>query len=428
MDKPRQIPVAKILRMGPSRRTLRLATHLALTATAVAVAAGCGATGATSSSGGAKISSSSVVQIAVPAALSGPGAEIGTGAARGIEAAAAAINADGGVLGHQVQVTVKDDAGNASNALALTRSMLTSQQAVAILGSSTSATAQAEAELAREYNVPLLLWGGNDASLTSGTAGSNVFQLEPSTLMEPLASAEYLSRATTGKRYYFIAPDYSFGHDTVAAFKSSMTRLGHPVTDLGEQYVQVGQSSYASYISAAMATRPDVIYLLLFGTDEITFLQEAASYGVFKNTKVYAILGTDLETAMGKNTPAGLYLEDRAPFFLISGTQAASFVNKYRAMYHQWPDEWAFLGYSSLQVWAQAAEKAGSLSGSKVLPALTSTAFRTIRGDFTIRSCDRQAVVPDYFWRTAPVLGTTGWPEATQEFQSDASATLPQCP
>lgn len=403
-------------------RALAFRAVVTLAVCGVAVA-GCGSGGSPS----AKAAGGGTIALGAPASLSGPGAVIGEGATRGMEMAVANLDASGGVLKHRVELVSKDDQGEVSTALSLTREMTASQHVAAILGSSTSATAAAEAGVANQTKTPLLLWGGNDTSLTQGANLPYVFQLEPSTYMEPRASAQYLSRIHA-TRYYFIAPDYSFGHNTVAEFKQAMKEIGHPIVDVGEQYVPVGTSSYGSYISAALAAKAQVIYTLMFGSDETTLLKQAKSYGAFAKAHVFAILGTDVESVMHSETPTGLLLEDRAPFFGIAGSAASAFASEYKAKYGEWPTEWALLGYSAVQMWADAAKKAGSLEGAKVASALSGHEYATVRGPIEVRSCDHQALVSDYFWQVGNGTDSYGLPQTVGMFVSEPSKTLPSCP
>ena len=71
-----------------------------------ALLAGTAACGSSSSS---KSTSSGPVKIGVVAPLTGPFAPLGIGDKAAIEQEVARINADGGVLGRKLEVTVKDD-------------------------------------------------------------------------------------------------------------------------------------------------------------------------------------------------------------------------------------------------------------------------------------------------------------------------------
>lgn len=361
--------------------------------------------------------------IGVPTVLTGPFAEFGEGADRGISAEVAALNAKGGLLGKQVKVVFEDDGASVPAAITNTKSMILNDHAVAIFGASTSSTGAAEEALAGQYHVPYLMWGGNDISLTTTDFNHYAFQLEPSTYMEPLAAAQYLSKLPY-RRYYFITPNYSFGRDDVNSFEASMKSLGINLDILGTSYVPLFLNDYGPYISAAMATHPQIIFLGIFGGDEITFLKQAATYNLFANTTVFGPTGTDVMLAMGSETPSGIYLNDRAPFFALTNPEVPKLVNEYHLTYGGWPSEWYFLGMSAIQTWAQGVEKAHSFNGTKVADALSGATVSTIRGTFTIRPCDHQAIVPDYFFKTGTTISKYGFPTPEDVFVSNPQSTL----
>lgn len=414
-----------------SKRRLRRSIPAVAVAAALAATAGaCGSTGKTNTSAQPAASPKSnftgTVTIGVPTVLTGPFAGFGQGADRGINAAIAQLNASGGVLGKQVKAVFEDDGAKVSTALTNSRNMILNDHAVALLGASTSSTAAAEAGVASQYHVPLLLWGGNDISLTTTDYNSYVFQLEPSTYMEPLAFAQYMAKLPY-TRYYFIAPNYSFGHDDVNSFTAQMKKDGVKLKVVGTSYVPLFLTNYDSYITAAMATHPQVIFLGIFSGDEETFIKQAESYGLFSKVKVAGPTGTDVMAALGSETPAGMILNDRSPYFAIANPAARAYAASYHASYGSWPTEWALLGYSAVQTWAQGVEKAKSFGGPAVSSALSGATVSTIRGTFQIRACDHQAVVPDYFGVVPSHFNPSTGFALTNIFASDPSKTMMPC-
>lgn len=398
----------------------------AVALTLVTIVAACGSTGTKSTSSNGKQFTGSVT-IGVPTVLTGPFAGFGQGADQGIKDAVAQLNANGGLLGKKVNPVFEDDGAKVPAALTNSRGMVVQDHAVALFGGSTSSTAAAEAGVAGQYKVPLMLWGGNDISLTTKDFNQYLFQLEPSTYMEPLAFAQYMSKLSLTK-YYFISPNYSFGHDDVNSFTAAMKKLGVKLDTTGTSYVQLFLNNYNSYISAALATHPQAIFLGIFSGDEITFIKQAETYGLFKNVKVAGPTGTDVLLALKSGTPAGMILNDRAPFFGIKDPAAMTYANTYHAKYGSWPSEWALLGYSSIQTWAQGVKTAGTFDGTKVSKALSGATVNTVRGSFKIRGCDHQAVVPDYFGTVASKVNPKyGFPKLNNIFVSNPQQTLMPC-
>jgi branched-chain amino acid transport system substrate-binding protein len=130
----------------------------------------------------------------------------------------------------------------------------------ALFGSSTSATAAAEEALAGQSKLPMMIFAGNDISLTTTNFNAYSFQLQPSTYMEPRAVAQYLAKSRPA-RIFTISPDYSFGHSYVSNFMAGLKENGVEATLVGEQYPPLASTDYTSYISAALAAKPDFVFV-----------------------------------------------------------------------------------------------------------------------------------------------------------------------
>ena len=410
-----------------SRRVVSVAAAgaIALGVTAVCLAGPASAASKTKFSGS--------VTIGVDSATSGFFGASGVSGNDGITMAVDALNASGGLLGKKVHVLFRNDNASVPTAEANTEGLLETDHVVALFGASTSSTAGVMESLATKYKTPLMIFNGNTVSTVTSTYSPYAFQLQPNTYMEPIGIAQFLAKEPSSKKpdlkYYFITPNYSFGRTEQSSFESSMSKLGVKLDDLGTSYTSIGQTSFTSAISAAAATHPQIIFTTIFGGDTVTFLKEAESYGLLKNTAVFVLTGTTTDLALGKSTPTkNLYLSDRAPFFEVHTAAMTKFVAAYHKKYGVWPSEWAVLGYSAVQSWAQGVEKAKSFGGTKVSKTLAGDTFHTLKGTFTIEACDHQAVVPDYFWASAPQVSSKyGFPLAKTVFISNPKDTLMSC-
>jgi branched-chain amino acid transport system substrate-binding protein len=396
---------------------------VALTAAALAA---CGSSSSSTPASSSKFTGT--VTIGVDTATSGFFGESGVDGDDGITMAVNTINKSGGLLGKKVDVVFRNDNASVPTAISNTQSMIQNDHVVALLGASTSSTVGAMESLATQYKIPLMIWNGNDIATVTKDYSKYAFQLQPNTYMEPLGAAQYLSKLPF-RRYYFITPDYSFGRDDIDSFQASMKSLGIHLINLGVSYTQIGQPSFTSDISAALATHPQMIFLGIFGGDEVTFIRQAESYNLFSKTAVFGPTGTDTLLALKGSTPTkNLYLNDRAPFFAIHSAAMTSFTNEFHKLYGSWPSEWAILAYSAVQTWAQGVQKAHSFGGNAVSAALKGATIHSLRGTFQIEACDNQAVVPDYFGKvSSTILPKYGFPLLTDLFVSSPTKTLMSC-
>lgn len=363
----------------------------------ILIAAGCGSSstgGASGPSGGG----GGTVTVGESTTLSGAIADLGQTGLDGVQLAAADLNAHGGVLGKKITVVSADDAATPATGAANARSMVLSQHVAALFGPVSSAVAAAEEQVAAQYRVPVFFHTSNDIGLMTTHFTKYAFQNVPNTVMEPRAVAAYLARQVGHSKVTIatFAPDYSFGHDTVAAFLKALTDLHVSYRLVQQEFPPLGATSISSYLSALESAHPQYVFNAQFGGDLVAFTKQAQGYGFFARTKVIAMYAYSPLQALGTSAPGGAIGFDRAPFWAISGPRLAAFVAEFHAKYGQYPSEWAILGYSAVQEWAYAVTKARTFSADAVAAALPGATVPTIIGPVTIRACDHQAELPEY--------------------------------
>jgi len=328
--------------------------------------------------------------------LSGSIASLGQSSVNGAKLAVADLNKNGGVLGKTVKLKAVDDESKPNNGKTLVRDMILKDKAVAILGPTASSVAAAEEGVATQNKIPIFFHTSNDLALTTSQYSKYAFQVVPNTYMEPQAIARYMAKQTQYKTYATIAPDYNFGHDSVNSFIKTMKSLGADIKVVSEQWPALGATDFSSYISAVLAAKPDVVYILVYGGDLITFTKQAEGYQFFEKTTALGFYGLDVLPVLKDKTPAGAIGYGRAPFFAIKTPEVTTFVKDYQAKYNEVPSAWSLLAYTAVQSWADGVKKAKSFDGDKVSAALVGATVSTIRGDITFRKCDNQAEVPEY--------------------------------
>lgn len=147
---------------------------MAIVATALVVAA-CGSSKSGGSSGSG--SSGGSITLGEMGPLTGPRADIGGAMVEGSKLALGVINADGGVLGHHVNLDPQDDASDPADAVPAADKEINSDHAVAIVGPIVQ-TAPVVLPLAVKANIPMLMWGGGAAF--DNETSPNFFRLAPS--------------------------------------------------------------------------------------------------------------------------------------------------------------------------------------------------------------------------------------------------------
>ncbi len=341
------------------------------------------------------------VNVGLSTALSGSIAVLGETTEHGIQLAIDNINAHGGLLGKQVKLLTADGEAKPSTGVTNVRNFILKDGAKAIFGPVSSAVGSAEATVASQYHVPIFFNTSNVVDQTGKYFSKYVFQVVPSTYMEPHAIAAYVAKQAKTKHwktYYTISPNYSFGHSTVNEFLAGMHEYGADIKVVGKQWPALGASDFTQYISAIQSKNPDFVFVGQYGGDLVTFTKQAAGFDLFKKTQVYAAYWLGTLEALGDKAPAGVITVSRsAPFYLNPTDGMKAFTKAYHAKFGGWPTTWSILGYSAVETWAQGVKKAGSFDADKVSAALSgATIDSVLRGKYKIRECDHLAEAPEY--------------------------------
>lgn len=106
------------------------------------------------------------LRIGLLLSLSGPAAPFGIPERDAVQAIAKKINAEGGVAGRQIELSVYDDATNPTEAARGATQLIQKDKVVAIIGSTTGSGTLAAAPVAMRYEVPILAPNGT-VSVTS---------------------------------------------------------------------------------------------------------------------------------------------------------------------------------------------------------------------------------------------------------------------
>ncbi len=220
------------------------------------------------------------VKIGLDNPLTGTYAAVGKNEEIGCALAVEQINAKGGILGRQVQLLSEDStSGDAGTAVQKARKLIDRDGVKFLLGNVNSALTLAMADVAYEKGVLQVVTGGHTDAVTGKTCHYNVFRICNTTQMEANAVAPSLIKEG-GKKWYYITPDYAFGHTLQSGLEAACTRLGGQ--KIGGDLTPLGTTDFSSYLIKAQAAKPDVIVFLVQGDDMVNALKQAVQFGLDK--------------------------------------------------------------------------------------------------------------------------------------------------
>ncbi len=308
------------------------------------------------------------VKIGFDDTLTGTYAANGKNTLIGCQLAVEQINAKGGILGRPVELLVEDStSGDAGTAVQKARKLIDRDRVSFMLGNVNSALSLAMAQVTSEKGIPHIVPGGHTDAVTGTACHWNVFRVCNTTQMEANAVAARLIKEF-GKKWYYITPDYAYGHTLQAGLEKAAKKLGGVMA--GADLAPLGTTDFSSYLIKAQAASPDVIIFLPQGADMINAMKQAVQFGLDTRfhragaqQELEALEGLPPEARVGTWVFEWYWKQPGVPHL-------DAFVAAIRKKTGKVPTARTWQGYASTWSFALAANAARSLEGVKVAKAL----------------------------------------------------------
>ena len=288
---------------------------------------------------------------------------------RGAKMAVAEINAKHGMLGRQVQLIVEDSAADTGIAAQKAHKLIDQDKVSFLAGSVSSAVSLTVSQVAHQAGMLFMCTGGHTDGVTGNQCHWSTFRICTTTYMLAGGLAETLFKKFGGK-WYFLTPDYAFGHTLQAGYEAYLKKLGGTV--LGTSLSPLGTTDFSSYLIKAESTHPNVLVNLTDGQDRINSMKQAAQFGLFKK---FAIGGGLSELEVIRATPPAA----RQGWTCLewwwdqpNTPHVKQWVAAYQKAYPDgsYPSARTWFGYAGIHALAMGVARAKSLQGVKVAHAL----------------------------------------------------------
>jgi branched-chain amino acid transport system substrate-binding protein len=230
--------------------------------------------------------------------FTGTYAELGRNEQIGCALAIEHINAKGGILGRKAEL-ISEDSSSADTGTAVQKAhkLIERDKVDFLLGNVNSAMAVALGEVSNQAKILHIVTGGHTDPVTGTDCHWNVFRVCNTTRMETNSVSKLLFDKY-GKKWYFITPDYAFGHTLQQGFEASLKKFGG--TEVGASLTPLGTADYSAVLIKARAAKPDVIIFLTAGDDAVNSLKQAVGFGL---NKEFHIAGAQQELEVLEGLP-----------------------------------------------------------------------------------------------------------------------------
>jgi branched-chain amino acid transport system substrate-binding protein len=303
----------------------------------------------------------------LPLSASGNAGAAGTSMRSAAEMALAEFNVT------ELQLLVKDDAGNASGARQVAQQAI-DEGAEIILGPIFAHSVSPVGQVARSRNIPVIAF-----STDANVATRGVFLL--SFLPESDVDRVISYAMSQGKKSFAAAiPDNAYGSVAEAAFKQSVARRGGRVVALEHYPADRNQMQAAIRTVAQSAARADAIFIPDGADTAPAVVQALGAAGV--DLKRVQILGSGLWEDPQIFTNAAL---EGAWYAGPDATGFRNFSARFRARYGQDPARTASLAYDAVALISALTKTQGDQRFSEQV-LINSSGFTGIDGLFRFRA------------------------------------------
>jgi branched-chain amino acid transport system substrate-binding protein len=281
--------------------------------------------------------------------------------------AAKEINADGGVLGKQIELVEEDDTTDAAKCLERVKKMVEIDGVKVMVGGMTSGAAMASGPYLAEKSVLMVSPSATSTILEGQTWREWLFRTTPDDAFQGRVLADViLEKGFT--RLATMVQDNPYGVGLEKALVDALNAKGWQGKQVVSIHFDPAKKDYRTELDTIKGNSPDVVLAVTYAEDGIIVFKQALEMGLDK----IAWLGCD------GNYGDGMFAEPKSAEFMekaiIAGTRAAGpsgatydkFAAAYKADTGKDPSVYCDTVYDAVKMIATSIGKAGTDDGTAV--------------------------------------------------------------
>lgn len=350
------------------------------------------------------------VKIANISELSGPGATSGVNWRDGAAMAIEEINADGGILGKQVELTQYDSQSDAQTSRAMVQKAI-DDGAFALLGTVYSGSTIVNMLVAQQAGIPQMT--GSEAPKITALGNPYIFRTSFGAQKSMPKIATYLKDEMKVSKVAIAWVNSEFGKGGHDAFVAQMEEKGIEV--VADVPSENAQADFASDVVKLKGSGAEAIFVYLTEEESARFLREAKKQGVsvplVGETTLIGQKVIDLAGDASDGTLGHVSLTPDAPIPAVQ-EMAKKFEEKYKYR----ADHNAIKGYIGAYAIKYATELVGELDSQKVAEKLHG---------LTLKASEHPGVLMDITWDDTGEVSRESFLVEVKGGKQTVKATLP---
>jgi|AntDeeMinimDraft_5_1070356.scaffolds.fasta_scaffold00069_12 branched-chain amino acid transport system substrate-binding protein len=315
--------------------------------------------------GGPALAADDPIRIGVQVPTTGSEATYGTDMFHAVEIAADEINADGGVLGRQIELVSGDsacDPQQSSNAA----SKLASREVDGVVGGYCSGATLPTLQIYGDANIPFVITASNSTKLIPANPG-NAFMIN-STGADQAKKAISLFQEKGVEQLAIVNQGDAYSQDLAQLTRDSWKKVGGEIA--AYETVNKGEQDFSAVVTKIKSSGADAVFWTAYYADGGLLIRQLRQGGYREliavgdgsnSSKLFEIAGQAAEGVLAFSNPTAKFLP-----------KAQSFIDTYEERYGNSPGPYAPLSYDGMKLLAWAFEKAGTTEHGAVIDALSS--------------------------------------------------------
>jgi len=293
----------------------------------------------------------------------------------------AATEHGGKLGGREVEWVAVDDESDPAKAPANVNKLIAGEKVDILTGPVHSGVAMAMMQIVRQENVLTIVTNAGAQAVTGTLCAPHVFRTSFSNWQVSYPCADVMLKAGH-KRAVLMFWNYSFGQESMAAFKEGYSKGGGSVVK--EIAVPFPNTEFQASLSEIASLKPDAVFVFFAGAGAAKFVKDYADAGLQQKVPLYGsgfltegVLAAQGAAAEGIKTT--LHYADA-----LDNAANKKFRESFKKATGRDADVYAVAGYDTVNALAQALGKVkGDTGASKeLIAALEATRLDSPRGPF----------------------------------------------
>ena len=221
------------------------------------------------------------IKIGVVTPLSGTYAGIGQQVKWGLELATKEVNAAGGIMGRQVELSFEDEEANPSVAVQKAEKLFQVGKVDFLTGTVNSGSTLAVGQVAERASKLIATTVSFADSITGDKCSPNVFRVNARAGQQSTALAAWLAKAKPKAKVFYLGPDYRNGPLNRGGIPGSSGEESAPPI-VGEVFAPLDSKDYSQYFGQIRAAQPQVLYTSVAGNDTVRLFTQMQEFGLLE--------------------------------------------------------------------------------------------------------------------------------------------------